>query len=101
MNVRALVARETDKADFPGLLGFQDSFHPAAFRKDAIRVGVANHLVKLEEIDPVGLQSAQGLVELACSGGLGASVDFGHKESFLAIAVPQRVSHANFALAAV
>src|SRR6266403_3134511 len=101
MNVRTLVACEADKANLPRLLGFLDGLHRSAFGKNAVRVGIANHFVKLEEIDPVGLKAAQGLVDLACSGGLIASIDLGHEKSFLAITSAQRVAHADFTLAAV
>src|SRR5258708_39377822 len=101
MNVRTLVTCEADKANLARLLGFQDGFHRSAFGENAVRVGVANHFVKLEEIDPVGLKSAQGLVDLTRGGGLIAPIDFGHEKSFLAITVTKRVAHADFALATV
>src|SRR5258708_19054277 len=101
MNVRTLVTCEADKANLARLLGFQDGFHRSAFGENAVRVGVANHFVKLEEIDPVGLKAAQGLVDLARGGSLIASIDLGHEKSFLAITSAQRVAHADFTLAAV
>src|SRR6266851_3457355 len=101
MDVRTLVSCEADEADLARLPRIQDGLHPSAFGKNAIRVGVANHFVELEEINPVGLKTAQRLVDLACSGGFGAPVDLGHKKGFLAIAVAQRVTHADFTLATV
>src|SRR6266851_3023517 len=101
MDVRALVAREADEADFARLLRLQDGLHPSAFSKNAVRVGVANHLVKLKEINPVGLKAAQGFVDLACSGRFCVSVDLGHQKRFLAITVAQSVAHADFTLATV
>src|SRR5438309_18356 len=101
MDVRALVTREADEADLARLLRLQDGLHPSAFGKNAIRVGVTNHFVELEQIDPVSLKAAEGLVDLTRSGSFGASVNLGHQKRFLAITVAQRVAHADFTLAAV
>src|SRR5467141_754530 len=101
MDVRTLVACEADEANLARLLRLQDSLHTSAFGKNAIRIGFANHFVKLQQIDPVSLKSAQRLVDLTGSGGFGAPVDLGHKKGLLAIAVAQRVAHADFTLAAV
>src|SRR6266851_2771767 len=101
MDVWTLVACEADVANLASLSRLQDGLHPSAFRKNTIRVGVANHFVELEKIDPVSLESAQRLVDLTRSRSFGASIDLGHKKRFLAIAVTQRVAHADFTLAAV
>src|SRR5260370_10696346 len=101
MDIRTLVAREADEADLARLSRLQDGLHPPAFRKNTIRVGVANHFVELEKIDPVSLKAAQRLVDLASGGGFGATVDLGHEKSFLAITVTQRVAHADFTLATI
>src|SRR5713101_9835350 len=101
MDVRTLVACEADVANLASLSRLQDGLHRSAFRKNTIRVGVANHFVELEQIDPVSLKTAQRLVDLTSSGGFGTPVDLGHKKRFLAIAVAQRVAHADFTLAAV
>src|SRR5208282_363924 len=78
MDVWTLVPCESDKTDLACLLGFQHGFHRAAFGKNAIRIGVANHFVKLEKIDPVGLKAAEGLVDLARRGSVSTSIDLGH-----------------------
>src|SRR5271169_2747721 len=101
MNVGTLVAGEADITNLPGFLCLQHGLQRSACGKNAVRIGVANHLMKLKEIDSVGLKAAQGLVDLICSSSLGPSVDLGHEKGFLAIAVPQRVAHADFTLAAV
>src|SRR5215470_17683958 len=101
MNVRAFVASETDKPEFPGLLRFQDSFQRATRGKDAVRVGVTNHFVKLKEVEVVGLEATERLVNLARGGRLSAPVDFGHDERLLAIAIAQSFAHPDFALTAV
>src|SRR5712664_3613379 len=101
MDIRTLVAREADEADLARLLRLQDGLHPSAFGKNAIRIGVANHFVKLEQIDPVSLKTAQRLVDLTRGGGPIASIDLGHKKGFLPVTVAQRVAHSDFTLAVV
>src|SRR5215469_1868973 len=101
MNVGAFVAGETDKPEFPRLLRFKNSFQRATGGKDAVRIGVANHFVKLKEVEVVGLEATEGLVNLARGGRLTAAVDFGHEERLLAIAVAESFAHPEFALTAV
>src|SRR6266478_1713882 len=101
MDVRALVAREANEANFACLLRLQDGFHPSVFGKNAIRVRVANDFVELEQIDPVGLQAAQRLVDLTRGSGFCASVNLGHQKRFFAVTIAQRIAHADFTLAAV
>ena len=62
---------------------------------------VANHFVKLQQIDGVGLQAAQGLVDLPGRALAGAAIDLGHEERFLAVSIAQGLAHADFAGAAV
>ncbi len=52
------MAGETDESDLARLFRLQDRLHPSAFGKYAIWIGVANHFVKLEQVDPVSLESA-------------------------------------------
>src|SRR5467141_1426907 len=101
MDVRALVTREADETDSARLSRLQDGLHSSAFGKNAIRIGVANDFVELEQIDPVGLKAAQRLVDLTGSGSFSAPVNLGHQKRLLAIPVAQRVAHADFTLAAV
>src|SRR5882724_1527926 len=101
MDVRTLVACEADEADLARLLRLQDGLHTSAFGKNAIRIGVANHFVELEKIDPVSLKAAQRLVDLTSSGGFSPSIDLGHEKGLLAITVAQGVAHSDFTLAAI
>ncbi len=59
-----------------------------------------DHFVKLHQVDVIGLQPLQRLVELATVGAL-LAVDLGHQENLLAVAVPQSLPHPDFALAVV
>src|ERR1700693_125887 len=101
MNVRTLVASESDVTDLACLLRVQHSFQCSSGGKNAVRVGVANYLVELEEIDSVSLKTTQRVVDLIRSSGLGASVDLGHEKSFFAVTIAQRFAHADLTLAAV
>src|SRR2546426_5357898 len=55
------------------------------------------HLVELHEVDGVGLEPAQGLIDLLRRRLPVATVDLGHEKHVVAIAVAQRLSHADFA----
>src|ERR1700730_14394599 len=101
MDFRTLMAGEADEANLARFLRLQKRFHPSAFGKNTSRVGVADHCVKLHQIDAVGLKTAQRLVDLTGGGTLVASIDLGHEKGFLAITVAQCVAHANFTLPAV
>jgi hypothetical protein len=57
--------------------------------------------VELHQVDAIGLQPAQRLVDLARRALLAAAVDLGHEKRFVAIAVAQRLSHADLARPAV
>jgi len=62
VDVGTLVSSESDVADLSLLLRFEDGLHAAAFREDAVGIGVADDLVKLEKIDVIGLEAAQGFL---------------------------------------
>ena len=57
--------------------------------------------MNLHQVDVVCLQPGQGLLQLLLSRGAGASVDLGHQESLLAIAIREGFAHALFAGAVV
>src|SRR6266852_8811057 len=58
-------------------------------------------IVELQEIDGIGLEAPQRLVNLAGCAFAGAGVKLGHQESLLAVSVAQGLAHADFAGAAV
>ena len=63
----------------------------AVLVEDAVRILVAQDLVMLHEIDAVGLQPPQRLVELPRGFLPRAAVDLRHQEDAIAIAVAQRL----------
>src|ERR1700682_6076878 len=96
-----LVASEANVADLAGFFRFEDGFHSALGGEDAFRVGHSNDFVELEKIDLVGLEAAQRFIELRGGELPGLTVDLGHEEGLLAVAVAQRLAHADFAVAAI
>ena len=46
-------------AEFSGFFRFQHGFKSASGGEDAVWVGIANHLMKLQEVDVIGLQALQ------------------------------------------
>src|SRR5258708_17021033 len=101
MNVWTLVACEADKTDLARFLGFPDSFHRSACSENAVWIGIANHLMELEQVNSIRLQPPQRLIDLGCSTGFCLAIDFSHQKSLLPIAIAQRFAHSTFALAAV
>src|SRR5580704_8173421 len=101
VNEWILVSGKTDVADFPCFSGLQHRFLSSAFAKDAVGVLGTNHFVMLEEINVVGLQSLQRIVQLTCRFFFGPTIDFCHQKDFLTVDLPKSLTHPNFALAVV
>ena len=59
MDVWTFVSGEADEADLACLFGFQYGLHSTAVGENPIWIGVANHFVKLEQVNSIGLQSPQ------------------------------------------
>src|SRR6266478_2210661 len=57
--------------------------------------------MELQQVNPVRLKPAQGLINLLCRSVFGAAVALGHQEHLLPVAVPQRFAHPAFARAVV
>src|SRR5262249_32918817 len=100
MNGGALVPGEADKAHLARLPGGNRRFHPAARRKDALRVGHADDFVELDQIDSIGLKKRQRFVDLARGGLAGAAVGPRRSDNFVAVAAAQRLAHPLLARAA-
>src|SRR5258708_3999503 len=101
MDVRTLMSSETDVPYFALLLSLQRGFHPATFSEDPVRIGVANNFMKLQQINAFGLKPPKRFLNLLRRRLSRASVNLGHEKRFLPVAIPKRLAHANFALAAV
>jgi hypothetical protein len=98
---RVLVAGEADEAHLARFLGRQDRLQRPARGEDPVGVLQPDDLVELQQVDHVGLQPPEGLVELLGGGLPGPAVDLGHQEDLLAVAVAQGLAHADFAAAVV
>ena len=64
MDVRVLVPGEADVAELARLPGLDQRRVGAVLVEDAVRILVADDLVVLDQVDAVGLQAAERLVEL-------------------------------------
>src|SRR6266851_2104258 len=57
--------------------------------------------MELQQVDPVRLKPAQGLINLLCRSLFVTAVDLGHQQHLLTVAVPQRFTHPDFTRAVV
>ena len=93
MNARVFVARKTDVADLPRLLRLKRGLE-AAFLDHPIRVAVIHHFVKLPQVEVVGFQTPQAVLEALHGTGVIALAVLGHQENLLALALHgQRIAH--------
>ncbi|MFZ1119017.1 MAG: hypothetical protein WAN81_02180, partial [Candidatus Binataceae bacterium] len=101
MNLRTLVAGEADVSQLAGFFRVERRFDSASASENSIRVIHPDHLVKLHQVDSIGLQPPQRVVDLFCGRGFVAAIDFRHQKCLVAIAIAQRLSNPNLALAVV
>src|SRR2546430_11300675 len=97
MDGGTLVAGEPDVADLAGALRRYHRFQRTVGPEHPLRVRHPDHLVELHEVDAVGLEPAQRLIDLLRRRLPVATVDLGHEKHLVAIAVAQRLSHADLA----
>src|SRR3989449_2261624 len=97
MDGGALVTGEADVADLTRALRRHHGLQRAIRAEHTLRIRHPDHLVELHEVDAVGLQPAERLVDLLRRGVLVATIDLGHEKHLVAIAVAQRLSHAELA----
>ena len=71
------------------------------FAKTRAGIGLADHLVDLHEVDAIGAQALERLLELALGRSGGAAVELRHEKDAVAVSVRERLAHAALALAAV
>src|SRR3974390_1433222 len=101
MYIGTLVPGESYVAELTLLLGLEHGLHAPAFAEDAVGIAIADHFVKREQIDVVGLEAPERFFELLRSGLFRLAVDLGHQEWFLPVALEQGFAHGGFALSAV
>src|SRR6266542_2938341 len=101
MYVRILVAREADIAKLTGLLRGYRCLESAVGSENAVRIAHANHFMKLDQVDGIGLETAQRILDLFGSRILHLAVNLGHEEYLPAVAVLQGLAHADLALPVV
>ena len=94
MNVRVLVTREADVLRLARFASLRQSLHGTAGGEEPVRVVKANRLVKLQQIDVIGLKPSQRFIDLFRGLFLRPPVELRHDEGFLTIAVLERLSRA-------
>ena len=99
MDVRVFVARETDETELSRFPRLDERLDRAAGREHPIRVGRADDLVNLDEIDDVGSEPLERLLELCGGGHLRPTIELRHQEGFASIPIAERGPHSLFALA--
>src|SRR5712664_1035319 len=101
MDSGTLVAGEADVADLARALRRYHRFQRAVRPKHALRIRHADYFMELHEVDAVGLEPAQRFLDLLGGALPAAAVDLGHEKRLVAVAVAQRLSHAELARATV
>src|SRR5581483_1894814 len=101
MDMRVLVSGEADEPEFAGLLGLDERGVGAVLGEGTIRIFVADYFVMLDEVDVVGLQTAEGFVELFGGFLFGSAVNFGHEEDLVAVTIAERLAEAGLTEAVV
>ena len=86
---------------FAGLPGIVKRLDCAAGSEDAVRIVHADDLVHLHQIDMIGLEPLERLLDLMGGGLLITPIDFGHQENLLPVAISQGFAHTHFAVAVV
>ena len=102
VDARILVAGKADVAELALFLGLHEAFHGPALGEDPVGIIEAQDLVVLHEVDMVGAQAQERLVDLLEGFLLGPPVHLGHQEDLVAVAIlRQGRAHAQFRAAFV
>src|SRR5580704_7722172 len=101
MDVGILVSREADIPELACCSPVDERAIGAFVVEDSMRIVVAQDLVMLNEIDAIGLQPLERLIELPDRFRVRPPVDLRHQKDLLPVAIPERLSHAGLARAAV
>src|SRR6202521_4502867 len=99
MNVRILVSREADIPELACLSPVDKRAIGAFVVEDSMRIVIPQDLMMLHEIDAIGLQPLERLVELPHRFRVGSPVDLRHQKDLLPVAIPERLSPARLARA--
>src|SRR6267378_4467457 len=101
VDARILVSSEAYVAELAGGARFDEGRVRAVVIEDPVRILEANNLVVLDQVDAVGLKSAERRIQLSHRLFFRPSVDLGHQENLVPVSVAQRFSHSDLARAAV
>jgi hypothetical protein len=74
------MSRKTDESQLSGLFGFEESHDCAVGRKYPVRIFESSHVVKLHQVDMVGVEASQRLLDLFGRFLLRSAVHLGHKK---------------------
>ena len=103
MDRRVLVAGESHEADLALALGLLERLHGPALGEVPIGIVLVDDLVDLPEVEMVGAEALERLVELAHGHVLAAAMraELGHEEHGVAAAAGEPLAHELLALAVV
>src|SRR5208283_4858343 len=101
VDIGTLVAGESDVANLAGALRVERALEAAARSENLFGITDPYDFVELHQVDAIGLQPLQALIDLLRRAGPAVAVDFGHQEDLVAIAIAQCRPHPALALAGV
>src|SRR5438045_2873422 len=101
MDARILVSGEADVAELARLARLDERSIRTLGVEDPVRILETDHLVVLDQIDAVGLQSAERVVELSRRLLLRSAIDLRHQKDLVAVSVAKCLPHSDLAGALV
>src|SRR5438034_4490260 len=101
MDVGILVSREADIPDLARSLRVDERTIGAFLVEDTMWIVIPQDLVMLHEIDAIGPQPLERLIELSHRFRVRSPVDLRNQKDLLPVAIPERLSPAGFACAVV
>src|SRR5882672_11867767 len=87
VDARILMSSEACVAELAGGARFYERRVRAIVIEDPVRILEADHLVVLDQVDAVGLKSAERLIQLSRRLFFRPAVDLGHEEDLLPVSV--------------
>src|ERR1700685_1715170 len=101
MDHRILVSGKADVPDLAGLLGCEYGLEGPLRREEAVRILHPDVLVELNQINVIGFEPPERLIDLVSRRAPGAPIELRHQEHLVAIPVAERIPHPALALAIV